>query len=194
MRLSRGSRRTMKRRTALLWTGAIAGSGATVFGTGAFDSVEADRDLSVSVVGDASAYLSLSSGSGDVGGFVTQPANGVVSIDVGTVDNGTTTPGDGVNEGTVSAFDDLLRVENQGTGAVAVSASFPATGGVVLFTAYGGPGSVAALDEAGNAVTLGVGASTEVGLAIDAGHGTPEIPGTFADGDVVEVTIVASET
>jgi len=183
----------MKRRTVVLWTAALVGSGASVFGTGAYDSTEAEREVSVSVVGDGAAYLALSSGPGDPGGFVTEGADGVIGIDVGTVDNGTTAPGGGVNEGTVTAIDDLLRIENRGSNALDVSAMFPANGGVALFTSYTGPGTVATLDDPANAVTLAAGGATEVGLAIDAGHGTGQIPGTFADGDVVAVTIEANE-
>lgn len=184
----------MKRRTLLLWTGALVGSGATVFGTGAVSTVEAQREVTVSVVGDGAAYLSLSPGSGDVAGFVTQDANGVVGIDVGTVDNGSGATGDGVNDGSVTAIDDVLRIENQGTNTVELSASFPPNCGLVLFTSYGGPTNVAALDEMVNYVTLPPGGFTEVGLAIDAGYGTAEITnGTFSDGDVVSVTIRAVE-
>lgn len=48
----------MKRRTTILGLGSLVGAGSLVAGTGAFTSVEADRDMSVEVVDDTDAYLS----------------------------------------------------------------------------------------------------------------------------------------
>lgn len=48
----------MKRRTAILGLGGLVASGGLAAGTGAFTSVEADRNMSVEVVDDTDAYLS----------------------------------------------------------------------------------------------------------------------------------------
>ncbi|MEF8773964.1 MAG: hypothetical protein V5A23_05970 [Halobacteriales archaeon] len=184
----------MRRRSLLLKTGGFVAAGAAIFGSGAFTRSEAERDVTIQVVGDGSANLRLYSGPGDHGNVVTQGSDGLVSIDVATVDNGAATPGEGVNEGTVTALDDVLGIENQGPDPVAVSAQFPPAGGIALFDTYTGPGNVATLDDPANEISLGSGASTAVGLAVDAGYGTGEIPGTFADGDAVSITIVADAT
>lgn len=182
----------VRRRSLLLKTGGFVLAGAGLFGSGAFTTSSTTRDVSVEVTGDAAANLRLYSGSGDHGNLVTEGADGVVTIDVRTVDNGTATPGSGVNEGTVTALDNVLGIENGGPNTVTVSASFPSGSGIVLFRTYAGPGSIDGLDEPGNGISLDPDKSTEVGLAIDAGYGTPEISGTFANDDTVTVTIEAN--
>ncbi|MFC6793753.1 hypothetical protein ACFQFH_04590 [Halobaculum halobium] len=51
----------MNRRSMIAGIGSIAAAGAAVTGMGAFQSVEADRQVTISVTGDATAYLGLSS-------------------------------------------------------------------------------------------------------------------------------------
>lgn len=67
----------MKRRNIIVLLGATAASGSAVVGSGAFSSVEADRDLDVSVVGDEDAYLAL-----DYPSTVTVGCDGAVSLAV----------------------------------------------------------------------------------------------------------------
>lgn len=49
----------MKRRTAIIGLGGIVAAGSTAIGTGAFTSVEAERDVDVTVTGDLNSYLAL---------------------------------------------------------------------------------------------------------------------------------------
>ena len=49
----------MKRRTAILGLGGLVASGGAAMGTGAFTSIEADRDVDVTVTGDLNSYLAL---------------------------------------------------------------------------------------------------------------------------------------
>lgn len=49
----------MKRRTLMVGLGGLATSGAAVIGTGAFTSVEAERDINVDVVNDQESYITL---------------------------------------------------------------------------------------------------------------------------------------
>ncbi len=49
----------MKRRKFLIGAGALAAGGAAALGSGAFTSVEADRDISVEVTGDNNALVRL---------------------------------------------------------------------------------------------------------------------------------------
>ena len=180
----------MRRRTALLGAGALIVGGGTLFGSGAFDRDVADRPVTVETAGDAAAFLRLEPGSGDVAGFVSQ-ADGVIAVDVDAVDNGQAPPGEGANDGSVTALENLILIGNEGTATVEVFASVPGNAGVVLYTNYGGPTNVEALTGPGSGVSLSPGDAVEVGLALDAGYGTPEIPGTIADGDEVELRLVA---
>jgi len=50
----------MNRRNALLGLGAIATGGGALFGSGAFSTVEAERNVSISAAGDGSANVNLS--------------------------------------------------------------------------------------------------------------------------------------
>lgn len=178
----------MRRRTLLAGVGTIVGAGSVAFGTGAFSRTEARREVTISATGDAEAYLRLAPGPGDSAGFVTQEEDGVVAVTIGPVDGST---GVGVNPGTVTAFDDLLEIGNYGTDPVDVSATLPPDGGVALTTAYEDPDTIDTLDEAGVELSLAPGESDSVGLAIDTGYGTEQIPGTIDESGDVEITITA---
>lgn len=92
--------------------GALGGAGAVATGTGAFTSVTADRDVSVAVADDASAYLRIDkvAGSPNSQQYVTQ-TNGEFAINVSDSGNG----GSGVNIDGVTVFRDLFQIGNQGT-------------------------------------------------------------------------------
>lgn len=68
----------MKRRTFLVSSG-VAASGATLLGSGAFSSVEADREAKIEVVGDQDAYLYLEYGDVQFG----CEADGITIVTVG---------------------------------------------------------------------------------------------------------------
>ncbi|QCW02120.1 hypothetical protein [Natrinema pallidum] len=185
----------MKRRTVLIGFGAIVVGGGTAFGTGAFSRTEADRGVSVSTTVDDAALLGLASGSGDAADFVTGGSEGAISIDLTAVENGVTDPGEGVNEGSVTAFPNLIEAENRSSHTLELSVVVPPTGGIMLFPegGFSGPERIARLDEPENYVPLSQGETTELGLALDAGYGTDRIPGTIADGDSVELELRTSE-
>lgn len=63
---------TMNRRNVLMGLGAAAAGSSAVFGSGAFTSLEADRDASFSVQNDGNAYLTLA---GD-GTYVSETVEG----------------------------------------------------------------------------------------------------------------------
>ena len=92
--------------------GAIGASGAIVTGTGAFTSVEADRDIAVQVANDANAFLALEA----IGPNApyTDTSNGTLGIDL-TSSNATNAGGQGVNTNAVTVFEDMFEVRNQGT-------------------------------------------------------------------------------
>ncbi|WP_299333936.1 DUF1102 domain-containing protein [Haloplanus sp.] len=103
--------------------GVLGGGGAVVTSTGAFTSVEADRDVAVQVASDANAYLLLNT----IGPNApyTETSNGKLGIDL-TEANATEAGGAGVNADAVTVFEELIEVGNQGTQEVDVSIT-PAT-------------------------------------------------------------------
>jgi len=123
----------MKRRT-LLGSAAMTFGGASVLGTNAFTSVEAERSVSVDVVGDASAFLKLEpcdhGGSVEVSDEDDQrnteinPSDavvvedGMIRIDL-TKHNGKLA-GHGVTEDSVWRFPNALDITNQGLQPVCV--------------------------------------------------------------------------
>jgi hypothetical protein len=107
----------MDRRTLLKTLGVTSAGAAVVTGTGAFTSVEADRDVAVEVATDSSAYLALNA----IGPNApyTNTSNGQLGIDL-TGSNSTNNGGQGVNTNAVTVFEDMFEVQNQGTQEVEV--------------------------------------------------------------------------
>jgi hypothetical protein len=99
----------------------IAGGGtAFVTGSGAFTTVEADRDVSVAVAGDANAFLALR-GNGENSEYVTT-TDGQLGLDL-TSNNATGAGGQGVNANAITVLEDVIKVQNQGTQKVEVEAT-----------------------------------------------------------------------
>lgn len=117
----------MQRRKLLIGLGALSAGGAAAAGTGAFTSVEADRDVMVDVAGDASAFLSLSAAtdeSGDElpnGEYATENEDGTLELDFTETEEG----GDGLNPESVTVARNVFEVENQGTQAIEVDFEGP---------------------------------------------------------------------
>ncbi|QCC60568.1 hypothetical protein NP511_01065 [Natrinema thermotolerans] len=185
----------MKRRTVLVGLGALTAGGGVAFGTGAFSRTEAERGVTVSTAVDDAALLRLAPGSGDDGGFVTGESDGTITVEITEVDNGTSDPGLGVNDGSVTGFPKLIKAENQSAHEIELSTTVSPTGGVVLFPdgGFDGPEAIDRLDEPENHVLLSQEESAELGLALDAGYGTSQIPGTVSDGDSVDLEISATD-
>ena len=112
----------MKRRGFVAGLGATA-AGAAVIGSGAFESVEADRTVSVAIEDDADAYLGISeiSGSDNSEEFTEfntgNTDNERLKIDINSI---TGADGQGVSLGAETYIDDLFELRNQGTETVAV--------------------------------------------------------------------------
>ncbi|RCU47375.1 DUF1102 domain-containing protein [Haloplanus salinus] len=107
----------MKRRQLLLGAGTLLGAGGAL-GTGAFTSVSADRSVQVNVVDDASAYLRLVPVPGSGNAAYVNTDGGTLSIDIS--DGNDNVLGNGVNPNATTVFDDLFRIENQGTQTIYV--------------------------------------------------------------------------
>ncbi|MYL16820.1 hypothetical protein GLW36_09205 [Halorubrum terrestre] len=109
----------MNRRRFVASLGALTAGGAAAVGTGAFTSVEASRDIGVTVSGDASALLSIAPGTPDGvpdsgnGDYATGASSSQLAVDI-TGSNGNV-GGDGVNANSVTTFLGVFHIENQGT-------------------------------------------------------------------------------
>ena len=102
----------MERRKFVIGVGSLAAGGAAAMGTGAFNIARAERDVTVDVVGDESAYLGLKATSEYADGT----SDGQLEIDFG--DNG---EGKGLNEDAKFFFTDVFKLTNQGTEDVEVT-------------------------------------------------------------------------
>lgn len=166
----------MNRRQILASIGALGGGSALVTGTGAFTSVEANRDLSVQVADDSSALLRMAAAGEGNDEYVTTDG-GELGIDI-TSSNPTDAGGQGVNADATTVIADLFEIQNQGTQEVAVEVtplSFVDTGSgdtlivlVVPQTAF-------------PSVTLGVGDTETYSLVVDSfpGGGNLQISDTI---------------
>ncbi len=169
---------SMNRRRLLAGLGAVATSGVAL-GTGAFTSAEADRSVGVTVADDDQAYLALSPTQAANATFVNQDsgANNELSIDIndatGTADNG-----DGVGPNSVYEFDEVFRIENQGTQEIEVSISelvdddFDPTASGLTVQFYPGTDADSPLHD--EPITLGTGTAQVIGLRIETGEPTVE--------------------
>lgn len=108
----------MNRRQVLASIGALGGGSAIVTGTGAFTSVEANRDLSVQVADDSSALLRMAAAGEGNDEYVTTDG-GELGIDI-TSSNPTDAGGQGVNADATTVIADLFEIQNQGTQEIAV--------------------------------------------------------------------------
>lgn len=110
----------MNRRQFIAGVGGLTAGGSAVVGSGAFSTVNADRNVSVNVATDQQAYLVLDGISNnfveddDLVGFDFDDE--VAPSDGGTFDD----TGNGVGANSVYEFTELLQIQNQGTDPVVV--------------------------------------------------------------------------
>ncbi|WP_434522742.1 hypothetical protein [Halorubrum sp. AS12] len=103
------------RRSVLIGLGGLVAGGGAILGTGAFDTVEAQRTVSVETTGDADALLGLTPATrGDDGDneYVTQEDE-TISIDLTDSDDAS-----GLNRNARTTLRNLVQVTNQGTQTV----------------------------------------------------------------------------
>jgi hypothetical protein len=165
----------MKRRQVIAAIGALSGGGAVVTGTGAFTSVEANRDLSVQVADDSNALLRMAAAGEGNDEYITTDG-GELGIDL--TSNNDAVDGQGVNANATTVIADLFEIQNQGTQEIDVEVtplSFVDTGSgdtlivlVVPQTAF-------------PSVTLGVGGTETYSLVVDSfpGGGNLQISDTI---------------
>lgn len=104
----------MKRRKFIAGIGSLAAGVAGVTGTGAFTSVSANRNVSISVAPDNNAYLQMKElDTSNSEAFVNDSGGRSDTLSI-SIDE-TSVGGKGVNEQAVTFFDDLFSITNQGT-------------------------------------------------------------------------------
>jgi hypothetical protein len=104
----------MQRRKYLAALGSLAAGGAAMTGTGAFNTVNANRAVSVEVASDASAFLGLTS----LGPYSQLDGDDKLVL---TLDSDATVSGSGINEDGVTQILEVFQVENQGSQQVGIS-------------------------------------------------------------------------
>ena len=159
----------MNRRKYLAALGVLGSGTAAAMGTGAFTSTSASRDVSVSVADDTNGYLGLSASPNENGEFASvdtsSGGDGEIALDFGASDGG----GSGVGLNSTYNFDDVFRIENQGTQTIYVWANFSGEDlddDDIWF--YPGSDSDRELNDGSNSVvTLTTGQQVNVGVHID---------------------------
>lgn len=119
---------TMQRRKLLAGLGSLAAGGAAAIGSGAFTSVEANRDISVAVADDSEAFLAIEPADTPNGDAYAEENGGTIELNFdGDADfsgiNGTG-GGSGLNDRALVIFEDVLTITNQGTQEVALGIDF----------------------------------------------------------------------
>lgn len=104
------------RRSVLIGLGGLVAGGGALLGTGAFDTVEAQRTVSVETSGDANALLGLSPADrdGDGNNAYVEQSDGTIAINL----DGNNEGADGLNQNAITTFRNLVTVANQGTQTV----------------------------------------------------------------------------
>ena len=118
----------MERRKVLIGLGSLAAGGAAAMGSGAFTSVEADRDIEVEVAGDADAFLGVEPADTPNGDAYATETDGTVELnfddgaDFSEIDG--TDGGSGINDRALTDIQDVITVTNQGTQEVTINVDF----------------------------------------------------------------------
>ena len=99
--------------------GSLAAGGAAALGTGAFTSVSADRDLTVTVASDANALLAFALEDEANADYAQVSNSGDSSLEIaldGSITDTSGNPaGSGVNEDAYTVIRDIFTITNQGT-------------------------------------------------------------------------------
>ena len=149
---------TMRLHTRLFVVLAVFGVAFLIVGSGAFNTVEADRTADVNVAGDGAALLELQDHNGPNGQYASAPSGGELEISFDDI------TADGVNQNATTTINDVFNVTNSGTQSTDVYITKSgANSGLVSFNVSGSP-----IDGgAGNAVTVGTGETIEVTIYIN---------------------------
>ena len=91
---------SMRRRKLLISIGALGAGGTAAFGTEAFTSVEAERNVDVEIAGDQSAFVAIQPLESDnAEEYVNTESDQTVELNL---DGDNTGPGEGVNQDAIT--------------------------------------------------------------------------------------------
>ncbi|MDF9744921.1 hypothetical protein NDI89_04900 [Natrinema sp. S1CR25-10] len=143
----------MNRRNVLVGLGTIVAGGGAALGTGAFSSVEADREMTIQTTGDGSALLALSATTSEFSGVSNNGTGDVLALQFSDL-----------NADAVTTFNGLLTISNNGSNEVDldVSTNEDVT---FLYDPDGSGGRDTALS--GNTATIGVDGDMTFDVEID---------------------------
>ena len=170
-----------------------------LIGSGAFTSVQADRNVTVDVADDAQALLRLDPDDADYpnSAYATE-TDGVIEIDI--TEDGSGFDGEGISPFATTTIEEVFPIENQGTQEVQVSVESTDLDGSdfedeVDFFATPDPDDddpdfeqVSLLDDS---IDIGVGEAVAAGLEIDATGEDEELDDLEDLLDDLELTIIA---
>ena len=181
----------MNRRNVLIGLGTVAAGGGAALGTGAFSSVQADRQVSVETAGDASGFLTLE---GD-GAYVDNDNSDTLTIDLGALgDEAFNQDARTVVEGVVTATNNAADTEDIDVG-FEDSQSQSQVASLVLNMTYNTNNVKVTLfwgSESGKATqTISPGNSADMGAIIDTRSGSN---GDGTDGGSVSITVLAEDS
>lgn len=118
----------MRRRRFLASVGGLAAAGSVALGSGAFTSVEAERNVSIAVAADAYAFLRMhpipdggTDGEDTRRSFTT---GGEVEFELPGTGDGENQNAEGVGLDSVYEFHDLVTISNQGTQSVTLHSTY----------------------------------------------------------------------
>lgn len=108
----------LTRRNTIIGLGTIAASAGVIGGSGAFDSVEADRSVEVSVAGDAEALLKLD----PTNDTIAQENDGILYFEL----NENLGENAAINDNATTKFKNAIRITNNGPDqTISVSVTLP---------------------------------------------------------------------
>lgn len=162
----------LSRRTTIIGIGTLAVGAGVIGGSGAFDSVEANRSFEVSVSGDEGALLGLEATNDTIAGTESGGAggNGIIYFAL-TDDQGSEAS---LNEDAKTEFFDVMRVTNNGDKTVTLTMEFDNLNGVEFLVNLDENDPV--IDLATEGYTLNPGDTVLVDLRINTEPGGYEEP------------------
>ena len=179
----------MKRRNLLATVG-LAASGGIAVGTGAFTSVQADREVTVEVSGDDEAFLALTERPNSNNGEFANITGGLMVFDINDVlQDG---EGQGPGSNSIYTFDNVFGVNNQGTQDVFLEVEFEDIDTLDGLGFYAGENDEDLLDGVENVAKVPVGEEADMGIYIDTSEEGVE-RGEDREIDDITAVVTASE-
>ncbi|MFC6753375.1 hypothetical protein [Halorubrum tibetense] len=165
----------MERRKFMIGAGALATGSAAAVGTGAFTSVEAERDFALATAGDAAAFLTITVEDPEHAGVTDNDIVELAFDGDATGASASGADGDGINKNATTRFDEVISIQNQGTEEVElffVTDEEDVDAGRADRTNVFDDNGDDLTAPAHNSRTLGTGESTTIDFQFETGEGT----------------------